>query len=179
MGIDSEEKHIKCIHFDFLIDEIRKHFSNDSTPYTQIQKFLESNGFEHRQYSGYISKEPLSEYQTYILMKRLGAKFTWLDDCMRRFDIENAPATMDGRDEISKSAIKTMNQQLKELQKEIKNYTEHKNSFYADAKKTSEDKIIKLYNALHKNKNIQTKLDDKLIQVAETIIKERNNGRSL
>lgn len=156
-----------------MIDEIREHFSNDSTPYTQIQKFLESNGFEHRQGSGYISKEPLSEYQTYILLKKLGAKFTWLDDCMRRFDIKNAPATMDGRDEISKSAIKTMNQQLKELQKEIQNCTKHKNSFYADVRKASEDKILKLYNALRKNKSIQAKFDDKLIKVAETIIKER------
>ncbi|TQR49845.1 VapD family protein [Campylobacter troglodytis] len=151
MGV---EKHIKCIHFDFLIDEIREHFSRDSTPYTQIQNFLEQNGFEHRQGSGYISKEPLSEYQTYILMKKLGAKFTWLDDCMRRFDIENAPEAMDARNEISKSAIKKMTQQLKELQKEVKYYTEHKNSFYADAKKRSEDKIIKLYKALCNNKSL-------------------------
>ena len=174
MGV---EKHIKCIHFDFLIDEIREHFSSDSTPYTQIQNFLEQNGFEHRQGSGYISKEPLSEYQTYILMKKLGAKFTWLDDCMRRFDIENAPEAMDARNEISKSAIKKMAQQLKELQKEIKSYTQKKSVLYPDAKKRSEDKIIKLYKALCNNKSIKNELDDKLLKVIETITNEHNKGK--
>lgn len=64
-----------------------------------------------------------------------------------------------------------------QLQKETKYYIEHKNSFYGDAKKKSEDTILHLYKELSKNKNIE--LDGNILKVINTIIIERNGGRKI
>lgn len=64
----------------------------------------------------------------------------------------------------------------KELEKEIKYYSEHKNSFYPDAKKASEDKIISLCVELNTNGEI---ISPKDLEVFLNIVKERNSGRSL
>lgn len=63
----------------------------------------------------------------------------------------------------------------KELEKEIKYYSEHKNSFYPDAKKASEDKIIKLFADLVQNGE---NVSEKGLEVFNVIIKGRN-GRNL
>lgn len=179
MGIDNEEKHIKCIHFDFLIDEIREHFSNDSTPYTQIQNFLENNGFEHNQYSGYISKEPLNDAAVYTLLRKIAKNFTWIDDCVRKFAITNAPDEMEVQGFLSQNARNEMKGQFKELQNEINYYKRKRDILLPDARKKSEDKIIKLYETLHKHKFMQTDEYKNTFDFAKKIFQVKNNTKSL
>ncbi|MGX3097991.1 VapD family protein [Helicobacter sp. 23-1046] len=109
MGLDNntDEKHIKCINFDLDTKQLREIFP-DSTrePYILIKKFFEDKGFGHRQYSGYISKEPLSEYQIYRIIEELAKKFTWLRKCMQEFDISNAPDRISVKDQIADIALK-------------------------------------------------------------------------
>ena len=146
---------IKCIHFDFATDEVREQFSSTSTPYEQIKKFLEKNDFEHRQKSGYISKKPLNDYQIDILIDQLGIKFTWLDDCMQQFDIEDAPQKMNAQDLIIQSAQNEMKKQFKDLQNEIEYYKAQKDTLSLDEKQKIEDKIVNLYKNLYKRKFMQ------------------------
>ena len=109
---DKEKKHIKCINFDLDTEQLLKKFQNNTIkPYSLIKKFFEDKGFEHRQYSGYISKEPLTEFQITKILEELGNNFTWLNTCIQKFDVSNAPITVDMRDTIIKSA----NKKLKEL----------------------------------------------------------------
>lgn len=103
MGV---EKHIKCINFDLDTKRLLKIFPNGTRePYALIKKFFEDRGFEHRQYSGYISKNPLSEYQIDNLAKELGQKFIWLKTCMQEFDVSNAPDRVSIMEQIANSAM--------------------------------------------------------------------------
>lgn len=103
MGV---EKHIKCINFDLDTKRLLKIFPNGTREsYALIKKFFEDRGFEHRQYSGYISKNPLSEYQIDNLAKELGQKFIWLKTCMQEFDVSNAPDRVSIMEQIANSAM--------------------------------------------------------------------------
>ena len=111
MGInEKEERHMKCINFDLDTKQLLKIFP-DSTrePYALIKKFFEDRGFEHRQYSGYISKEPLNHYDIVKILERLGNNFTWLNNSIQKFDVSNAPITIDMKETIIKSANKKLN----------------------------------------------------------------------
>ncbi|MGL4484054.1 MAG: hypothetical protein ACRCUS_03820 [Anaerovoracaceae bacterium] len=48
--------------------------------YEELQKFFKKKGFQHRQYSGYISNEPISIARVNIVIKQMIEKFEWLDD---------------------------------------------------------------------------------------------------
>lgn len=56
---------------------------------------MEKNGFEHRQYSGYISKEPISEFSAIKLTEKLNKKFKWLKDCIQKYDVTEIGETYD------------------------------------------------------------------------------------
>ncbi len=47
----------KAINFDLSTNELESIFgkNNTSKPYSDIKRFMESNGFMHRQYSGYVA----------------------------------------------------------------------------------------------------------------------------
>lgn len=45
------------------------------------------NGFEHRQYSGYASKEPMGEREVAKLAEKMSEKFPWLGSCIQKFDV--------------------------------------------------------------------------------------------
>ena len=77
----------KAIYFDLYTNELLKFFDDTSTPYKQIKQFMLENGFEHEQYSGYHSKEPMSYIQITSFLDRLAYKFEWLGDCIRKFDV--------------------------------------------------------------------------------------------
>lgn len=55
--------------------------------YRKIRKFLESNGFAHSQYSGYMSLRPMSDlevYRTYDMMKEA---LPWLEPCAQKIHV--------------------------------------------------------------------------------------------
>ncbi|BDB64189.1 hypothetical protein T36_0636 [Helicobacter cinaedi] len=77
----------KAINFDLSTNELKKHFNSTAEAYTQIKTFMIENGFEHRQYSGYTSKEAMDEDDIVVLTKRLADKFSWLSTCVLNFDV--------------------------------------------------------------------------------------------
>ena len=56
---------------------------------------MEDNGFEHRQYSGYVSREPISEFSAISVTEKLNQKFKWLKDCIQKYDVTEIGATYD------------------------------------------------------------------------------------
>ncbi|EAK1781969.1 virulence associated protein D, partial [Campylobacter upsaliensis] len=55
--MELKNRHKKCINFDLDTKELLKYFPKGTRkPYALIKEFFEKQGFDHRQYSGYISK---------------------------------------------------------------------------------------------------------------------------
>ena len=75
----TDEKYIKCINFDLDTKQLLKIFPNGTRePYALIKKFFEDRRFEHRQYSGYISRGNPKVCQTRHCSKKLRyARFSW------------------------------------------------------------------------------------------------------
>lgn len=88
----------KAINFDLSTNELKKHFKNTAEAYNQIKDFMLQNGFEHRQYSGYVSKEPLEDYEITNLVVKLKNKLTWLYSCTQRFDVTDIGEQHDLKD---------------------------------------------------------------------------------
>lgn len=79
----------KAIHFDSDTATVEATFGkkNTSMAYRKIRKFLESNGFAHSQYSGYMSLRPMSDlevYRTYDMMKEA---LPWLEPCAQKIHV--------------------------------------------------------------------------------------------
>ena len=79
----------KAIHFDLDTATVEATFGkkNTSMAYRKIKKFLESNGFAHSQYSGYMSLRPMSDlevYRTYDMMKEA---LPWLEPCAKKIHV--------------------------------------------------------------------------------------------
>lgn len=62
---------------------------NISQAYYEIRSFLESRGFEHRQGSGYLSKEPMSMTSIDDLMEDMGREMPWISSCAKEVDVTN------------------------------------------------------------------------------------------
>lgn len=88
----------KAINFDLSTNELKKHFKNTAEAYNQIKDFMLQNGFEHRQYSGYVSKEPLEDYEITNLVVKLKNKFSWLYPCAQKFDVTDIGEQHDLKD---------------------------------------------------------------------------------
>lgn len=55
--------------------------------YKDISQFMKVNGFEHRQYSVYTSKDCLTTYDIVDLMEKLSKEFPWLYFCVNEIDV--------------------------------------------------------------------------------------------
>ena len=111
------KKHIKAIHFDIDETLLKKcypyhdqtHSSNNyKNVYKMIGRILCKEGFEHRQYSGYISKEPITDYKLTKVVKKLAGELPWLKGCFQRLDAENVPEQFDLKDVFDDAARKKL-----------------------------------------------------------------------
>lgn len=88
----------KAINFDLSTNELKKHFRNTTEAYNQIKDFMLQNGFEHRQYSGYASKEVMEDDDITLLVLNITNKLTWLYSCTQRFDVTDIGEQHDLKD---------------------------------------------------------------------------------
>lgn len=94
------KKYKKAINFDLDTKTLQKIFQSKNPfvymeGYRQIGIFLKSNGFKHRQWSGYISKEPMSNTEITGIVRKLNKSLPWLKQCVRKFDVTNIGETFD------------------------------------------------------------------------------------
>lgn len=90
----------KAIHFDLITAELKKVYKSNNPfvylqAYKQINHFFKQHGFEHRQWSGYLSKEPMLNISISKLIIKLNDDIPWLKNCVRKFDVTNVGETFD------------------------------------------------------------------------------------
>jgi virulence-associated protein VapD len=93
----TEVKRLKSINFDLDTQRLREVFGEGGRKkaYAQIQRFLMHNGFDHRQWSGYVSTEPMIYADIYLIIDVLTTRCPWLMSCTNRFDVTDFMAESD------------------------------------------------------------------------------------
>ena len=79
------------INFDLHTDVLIQVFglSNYTKGYTEVEKYLLKNGFEHSQFSGYTSEKPMSYPQAYAICRSMNRQLKWLSQAVNKFSISN------------------------------------------------------------------------------------------
>lgn len=76
------------LNFDLDTKRLKEYYPKSRrSAYLEIQRFLESNGFEHRQWSGYVSSERRDVQEVCFLLKLFGKDHPWMEYCTNQFDV--------------------------------------------------------------------------------------------
>lgn len=110
----------KSINFDLSTNELKKRFNNTAEAYSKIKQFMLDNGFEHRQYSGYVSKEPMMDNDITIFTMKIKKQLTWLHSCTKKIDLTDVGPIYDIKDMIANNKDVLL---LQQQQKQQKPYT--------------------------------------------------------
>lgn len=102
-----EEKCFKAINFDLDTKALQQYYpsTNWRKAYDDINKFLISNGFEHRQGSGYVSKLPIKNTTIIAQIQNLSKTFSWISKCINRLDVTNIGNSFDMVDIIKDASL--------------------------------------------------------------------------
>ena len=86
-----ERKQHKALNFDLDTKALKQHYptAHFRQAYRDIHRFLEANGFEHRQWSGYRSVRAMSDAEITLTITRLNEQFPRLSQCVNHFDVTN------------------------------------------------------------------------------------------
>lgn len=88
----------KQITFDLSQDALRRHYprrENVQDPqffkraYKDIQRFMESNGFERGQYSVYVSTAELTALDVAVLTQKMAEQLPWMRQCVKEITATN------------------------------------------------------------------------------------------
>ncbi len=80
----------KAINFDIDTKKYEEFTGKHApTAYIEIKKFLTRNGFEHRQGSGYISRESLDDIKIATIIMSMVYHLDWLETCIKEIDVTN------------------------------------------------------------------------------------------
>lgn len=80
----------KALNFDLDTKKFEE-FTGKHSPvaYAEIKRFLKKNGFDHRQGSGYISKDSLNDGKIFAIIQSMSIEFKWLGHCVKQIDVTN------------------------------------------------------------------------------------------
>ena len=80
----------KSINFDLDTNKLKEIYATEEKKFNQayfeIKKFMKENGFSHRQGSGYISNNPMSDTDVINFIIKLQNRFPWIYDCSKKID---------------------------------------------------------------------------------------------
>lgn len=98
----------KAINFDLDTKALKEFYPGKDyrAAYGEIKNFMENNGFEHRQWSGYVSVKALDQKEIVSSIKKIAKKFPWLSQCVNRFDVTNISKTYDMVDMIKNTSAR-------------------------------------------------------------------------
>ncbi len=97
----------KALNFD-LDTKKYEEFTHRPAPtaYAEIRRFLKKNDFEHRQGSGYVSKEPLNDGKIFAIIQNMSIELNWLRSCVEQIDVTNIDKQHSLIDAVSKAPTK-------------------------------------------------------------------------
>lgn len=107
----------KALNFDLdtkKYEEITNRLS--PTAYREIRKFLKRNDFEHRQGSGYISKDSLNDAKIFAIIQNMSVELNWLRTCVKQIDVTNIGKQHSLIDAINKAPTKDNIDNLSDLE---------------------------------------------------------------
>lgn len=86
----------KAINFDLSEDLLQLHYPKSiKYAWREVGKYLKDNGFKHRQYSGYVSKQEIEDSQLMAIISNMWKQLPWLEYCAEKFDVTNIGKTYD------------------------------------------------------------------------------------
>lgn len=115
----------KALNFDLDTKMLKKVYSETSytNAYYEIRSFLEKNGFEHRQGSGYVSIKPMTINRVSVITEKLNDTFLWLSDCVKEFDVTSVGKSHSLLDKFTKDndieKEEPISEQTSEIEKDI------------------------------------------------------------
>ncbi|MDR0804197.1 MAG: hypothetical protein LBN42_00250 [Oscillospiraceae bacterium] len=90
------QAHYKAFNFDLDTKLLKENgFKNTAPAYSAIKLILLDFGFEHRQYSGYVSKKRLDINDVGRVMDALNSRLPWLCRVVQKFDVTNVEGQYD------------------------------------------------------------------------------------
>lgn len=83
-----ETKRLYAINFDLKIVNLERYYSktNPKGAYKEIASYMKSNGFSHRQWSGYISDKTMTRTELVDFTEKIHKHFPWLIKCEEKLD---------------------------------------------------------------------------------------------
>lgn len=84
----SEIDFYRYFSFDLSIQSLTKYYpkSDINKSWSDIAKYMSEHGFDHRQYSGYLSVGKMNETQMIIAAMNMYKALPWLYNCADKFD---------------------------------------------------------------------------------------------
>ncbi len=96
----------KAINFDIDTKKYEEYTGKKAlTAYAEVKKFLKKNGFEHRQGSGYVSKNSLDDLRITAIITNMTLTLKWLRFCVKEIDVTNIGKQHSLLDTINKPYI--------------------------------------------------------------------------
>lgn len=89
MSCRGNYKKIRAIHFDFDTEKLKEIYPNKhyTQAYDDVQRFLTTHEFEHRQYSGYKSIIAISARKCETVLEEMFRRYPWIEKCLNKIDI--------------------------------------------------------------------------------------------
>ena len=86
-----KEKRYRAVNFDLSDAKLKEYYSkkNPKGAYGKILRYFKEHNFEHRQYSGYRSKEKMSDVEIMDLMNDLFEQLPWIEKVAEKIDVTN------------------------------------------------------------------------------------------
>lgn len=130
------------INFDLDTKKLQQKYSRNNwkKAYKDVRKVMLENGFEHRQGSGYISKEEMSEHDITAIIDNIAEKLPWIDECSRVFDKAMADRHISCKKAIHKKVQQLKNKKEKANAQEDKDNTQEKTDDKQSVKENSQEK---------------------------------------
>ena len=82
-------KYYKEIAFDLDTNKLQDYYDDYTRAYKDIRRFMEQNGFTHRQGSVYNSVNKMNDTGVMLLCYKLKDAFEWSVDCIKALDVAN------------------------------------------------------------------------------------------
>lgn len=98
----------KAINFDLDTKALQEFYPNKNwrKAFDDLKSLFIENGFEHRQGSGYISLQPISNTAVLKTIKLTVKSFPWFAQCVNHFDVTNIGDTFDMLNIINEASEK-------------------------------------------------------------------------
>lgn len=78
----------KAINFDLNTKQLKAFYGKKFTSaYYDIQRVFRKHGFEHRQGSGYCSRDQLTRFEVFHIAEDMKRELPWMKDCVKNIDV--------------------------------------------------------------------------------------------